>query len=148
MRSNLLFGTLVSSAVLFTPADAAQAQCPYGTGTRAQVRVVVPSPEAKVWIEDTLTRQKGTDRVFVSPPLEQGPTYAYTVKTSWLERGREVTLEKPVKVRPGQESLVDFTVPEAPAERSLTPPIAPESERPLTPPIAPEPGKEEPSRRA
>jgi uncharacterized protein (TIGR03000 family) len=110
--------------------------------------VLVPSPNAKIWFDDTPTHQQGTCRLFVSPPLGRGETYSYTIKASWLEKGREVIREKQVKVRPGQETLVDFTAQEAPAERPLTPPLAPESERPLTPPIAPEPGREEPSRRA
>src|SRR5262249_54067995 len=110
-------------------------------------RVLVPSPNANLWFDNTPTHQQGSCRLFLSPPLDGGKTYTYTTKASWREKGREVTREKQVKVRPGQETLVDFTVQEAPAERPLTPPIVPESERPLTPPIAPAPSSEQPSRR-
>lgn len=148
MRSRILLGVLVSIGVVFAPVDSARAQSSSGTGAQAQIRVLVPSPDANIWFDDTPTHQKGACRLFVSPHLDGGKTYTYTVKASWLEKGREVTREKQVKVRPGQESVVDFTAQEPPAERPLTPRIVPESERPLTPPIAPEPGREAPSRHA
>lgn len=150
MKSRILLGVLVSSWVLVPAMDSALAQFPSGTESRAQIRVLLPSPNAKLWLNDTPTRQQGACRVFVSPPLGEasGYTYTYVLKASWLEKGREVTRAKQVRVRPGQETLVDFTILEAPAERPLTPPIVPESERPLSPPIAPEPGREEPSRQA
>jgi uncharacterized protein (TIGR03000 family) len=108
--------------------------------------VLLPAPDASLWIENVRTCQTGTSRVFISPPLGPG-NYTYTVRAAWTEEGRQVTREKTVKVRPGQEVVVDFTAPEARAEdRPLTPPLAPEpggeapaEDRPLTPPLAPEP---------
>lgn len=146
MTSRILLGLLVSSWVLLPAGGSAQAQLPCETGTTALIRVLVPSPNANLWFDNTPMPQQGSCRLFVSPPLDRGKTYTYTVKASWLERGRKVSREKLVKVRPGRETVVDFTVPEAPAEQPLTPPIVPESEQPLTPPIAPEPSGEQPSR--
>lgn len=71
------------------------------------LRVHVPEPSAKVWIEDQLTQQQGTDRLFVSPPLNAG-TYHYTVRASWMENGREVSREQKVKVEAGREAQVNF----------------------------------------
>ncbi len=148
MKSRILLGLLVSGWVFLPEGDSAHAQFPSGTGTPAQIRVLVPSPNANLWFDNTPTLQQGACRLFVSPPLDREKTYTYTIKASWLERGREVTREKQVKVRPGRETVVDFTAQQAPVERPLTPPIVPESEQPLTPPIAPEPSGEQPSRRA
>jgi uncharacterized protein (TIGR03000 family) len=136
MGNRILLALLVSGWVLFAWTDAVPAQQASRTGTEVLVRVVVPTPNAKLWIENVRTRSTGTHRTFISPPLDVGQEYVYTIKSAWLEQGRETTQERKVKVRAGQEILVDFTTPEAPAER------------PLTPPIAPEPGNEGSSRRA
>jgi uncharacterized protein (TIGR03000 family) len=153
MENRIPPALLVSGFALFTWMDGAQAQQPSRTGTEILLRVVVPTPNAKLWIENVRTRPTGTHRTFISPPLDMGQGYVYTIKSAWLEQGREITQERKVKVRAGQEVLVDFTAPESPAERPLTPPIAPgrsgemPSERPLTPPIAPEQRNEGSSRR-
>lgn len=153
MRSRIVFALVMTSWVLFAWTDGVQAQLASRTGTEVLVRIVVPSPNAKLWIENVRTRPTGTHRTFISPPPDVGQGYVYTIKSAWLERGRQITRERKVKVRAGQEVLVDFTVPEAPTERPLTPAIAPgpngkePSDRPLTPPIAPEPKNEGSSRR-
>jgi len=76
---------------------------------KANVRVTVPNPEARVWFEDTPTQQRGTERVFVSPDLSPGREYTYRIRAAWDEGGREVTREKSVTVTPGQMATVDFT---------------------------------------
>jgi uncharacterized protein (TIGR03000 family) len=143
MRNHILLGTLVSSFVLLTAANSAQAPLPSGITTQAQIRVLVPSPDASLWFDDTPTRQKGACRLFVSPPLDAGETYTYPIKTAWLERARTVIAEKQVKVHSGQETVVDFT--ERRSERTGQPARpGPEAyeDRPLTPRIAPEPARE------
>ncbi len=146
MRSRVLLGVLLSSWVLLTVADSARAQVSSGTGIEAWIRVVLPSPDANVWFDHAPTRQKGTDRLFVSPLLHEGKTYTYTIKASWVENGREVTDERQVRVRPGRETVVNFR--ERPHQGTREParsgPGA-DQDRPLTPPIAPEPGRPEPS---
>jgi uncharacterized protein (TIGR03000 family) len=72
------------------------------------VRVMVPTREAKVWFESEATKQEGTDRFYTSPPLEKGRQYNYTIKASWMENGREVTREKTVPVRAGQQVVANF----------------------------------------
>lgn len=74
---------------------------------QAILRVHVPETSAKVWVEGQLTQQMGTDRVFVSPPLEPG-TYHYTIRASWMANGREVSREEKVKVEAGREAHVNF----------------------------------------
>jgi hypothetical protein len=50
----------------------------------------------------------GFERDFISPPLERGQEYTYTLRASWMENGKEVTREKSVPVRAGQEAMADF----------------------------------------
>jgi uncharacterized protein (TIGR03000 family) len=95
----------------------------------ALVHIRVPQADARVFIEGQQTKQSGTERVFVSPPLEQGKDYNYTVKATWNDGGREVTREKTVTFRVGQEVGIDFTrmasnanTDQAPApKRTVTP---------------------------
>jgi|GEM_PF-1939785 len=73
------------------------------------LRVMVPDANAKVWVEGQETRQRGTDRLFISPPLEHGKSYNYTVKVQWNQDGREVTREKTVPVQAGQQAVANFS---------------------------------------
>lgn len=73
-----------------------------------RLRVSVPTPDTKVWIEDSATQETGTERVFESPKLVPGKTYTYHLKARWMDNGREVTKEKDVKVQTGQETTVRF----------------------------------------
>jgi uncharacterized protein (TIGR03000 family) len=72
------------------------------------LRVILPAPDAKVWVEGQETRQKGNDRLFISPPLERGKSYNYTVKAEWNQDGRQVTREKTVPVQAGRQAMVNF----------------------------------------
>ena len=47
--------------------------------------------------------------MFVSPPLEKGQRYHYTIRASWMENGKEVSREKKVDVEPGREFTVNFS---------------------------------------
>jgi len=78
---------------------------------QAQVRVTVPDPNAQVWIDNTPTQQRGFERWFVSPPLESGKQYMYTIKATWMQDGREVTREKKVDVNAGRTAAADFGAP-------------------------------------
>jgi uncharacterized protein (TIGR03000 family) len=78
----------------------------------ARVTVKVPSPDAKVEFGDKWTKQTGTTRLFVSPPLEAGYTYTYHITARWTDNGgREIERERNVKVQPGQQVSVDFSQP-------------------------------------
>jgi uncharacterized protein (TIGR03000 family) len=54
-------------------------------------------------------------RRFVTPPLIPGQAYVYDVRAIWLEDGRDVTRDRRVRVRAGEQVDVDFTQP-APGE--------------------------------
>jgi len=80
------------------------------------LRVLVPDASARVWIENELMSIQGSERLFYSPPVDTGKSYNYTVKASWMENGKEVTREKTLDVKAGQEFIVNFN--EAPSSSS------------------------------
>jgi uncharacterized protein (TIGR03000 family) len=75
----------------------------------ALLRVLVPAPNARIWIEGKEMQQQGTpEHVFISPPLERGSHYVYNVRASWDENGRQVTHERKVPVTAGQQVTANF----------------------------------------
>src|SRR5262249_48571338 len=85
---------------------------PGGARENALVDVRVPDADAEVWFQGTRTSKRGTLRGFVSPALEPGRDYAYDVRATWRENGREVTRNKTIQVRGGSKVVVDFTQPD------------------------------------
>jgi uncharacterized protein (TIGR03000 family) len=81
---------------------------PSQSANAATIRVEVPDPNARVYFDDAQTQQGGTDRVFMSPPLDPNKTYTYTVRATWMDNGKEVSRNKDVKVQAGRATMVDF----------------------------------------
>jgi len=73
----------------------------------AVVHVMVP-PDAQVWFDGQETRQRGSERIFFSPPLDQGMNYSYSIKAAWNQNGQQVQQDRTVRVTPGQEVTVNF----------------------------------------
>jgi uncharacterized protein (TIGR03000 family) len=64
-------------------------------------------------VEGTPTKQSGTSRLFVSPPLEAGKTYVYTLTGTWEPNNyTTITRSREVTVRAGQEVEVDLRKPD------------------------------------
>ena len=77
----------------------------------AYVHVRVSPPHAEISFEGSKTVQIGTSRLYVSPPLNQGENYTYTIRVSWKENGGEVTQTRTVGVRAGDRLSVVFREP-------------------------------------
>src|SRR5262249_30650639 len=72
-------------------------------------RVFLPHANAQVVIEDIPTRQTGVTRTFVSPPLETGKIYTYTVTATWQPNNyTAITRTRQFTVRAGQEVEADL----------------------------------------
>jgi uncharacterized protein (TIGR03000 family) len=84
----------------------------------AHLNVRVPA-DAEFWVDGTQTKQSGSLRQFVSPPLEAGQDYSYELKARWVENGREVVQTRRIPVFSGLWRTIDFTQPEA---ESIAPP--------------------------
>jgi uncharacterized protein (TIGR03000 family) len=93
-----------------SPSSSAQSfyYAPSAVDTRAHMTVEVPSPSAQVWLEGQPMTQEGMVRTFVSPPLESGHDYTYTVRARWLQNGSTNDQTKTVRVRTGQDVAVRF----------------------------------------
>ncbi len=73
--------------------------------------VRVPNDAADLWIEQTETKLRGTERTFESPPLEAGKTYKYEFVAKWTENGVPKAESRSVTGIAGQTLSIDFTKP-------------------------------------
>jgi uncharacterized protein (TIGR03000 family) len=76
--------------------------------------VVAHLPEdARIWFQDQPTKQGGTMRRFVSPPLTAGKSYTYTVRVEWPEEGQWVSQAHTFAVHAGDVHCIDVIPTEA-----------------------------------
>lgn len=83
------------------------------TPTAALFRIHVPE-DAEVFFSGDRTAQRGSERLFVSPPLEQGQSATYEVRARWQKDGKEMGETRRVIVHPGDRVTVDFLEPKLP----------------------------------
>ncbi|MBM3992828.1 MAG: TIGR03000 domain-containing protein [Planctomycetes bacterium] len=96
---------VVCTLILSNLVNPANAQQP----ASAQLRVTVPHKHAKLRVDEHLTKQTGIDRLFVTPPLERGATFAYTLTVSWEKNNyTEVIRTRVVHVKAGQTVDIDL----------------------------------------
>jgi len=101
------------------PPDSAFDSMPSDQGARVLANIRLPEASAQLWIEGQEMSTQGLVRSFISPPLEAGARYTYTIKAQWTENGKPMEATRQVPVRPGQRVMVDFTAPErGPAPRT------------------------------
>lgn len=93
---------------------------PRANDDQALIRVRLPV-DARLQFQGQLTQQTGSERFFVSPSLERGKTFTYTLTASWMENGGAVTQEKKVDVAAGREVIVDFNEGRISAQTSAEP---------------------------
>lgn len=99
-----------------------------------RLRILVPEPDTRVWIDNNQTQQQGYDRIFESPHLAPGHQYKYHVKATWMENGKEVTKVKDVDVTAGQMTTVRFGDDNHDKDREPHPPVTPSANPPATKP--------------
>lgn len=79
----------------------------------ARLKVYLPA-DAVLHVDGAQTQATGEIRNFVSPPLQPGRKFVYTLRATWKEGGKEIQRERTVRVEANQETLVDFRAPENP----------------------------------
>jgi uncharacterized protein (TIGR03000 family) len=77
----------------------------------AVIRVRVP-PSARVGIDGRWTASTGSERLFVTPPLEAGRRYVWELRARWEYEGKAVERIRRVEVYRGDRRTVDFLLPE------------------------------------
>jgi hypothetical protein len=71
---------------------------------RGRLRVQVPTPDVRLWVNNQVVQLGGTERVFDVGVT--GGSQKMTLTAQWMKDGREIVRKKEVDVRPGQETPV------------------------------------------
>jgi uncharacterized protein (TIGR03000 family) len=95
-----------------SPIVAASGQVEAGTPGSSRATLVVHLPaDAKLTVDNTPTKATSDTRRFVTPPLEPGATYRYTLRAEVSRNGVKETTSRNVEVRAGQTSNVTLEFP-------------------------------------
>jgi uncharacterized protein (TIGR03000 family) len=73
-----------------------------------QLRVLVPTADAKVFFDGAPTSSTGLDRLYYTPPIASDAYSTYRIRAIWTIKGMENVQEQVVSVRPGETVVVDF----------------------------------------
>lgn len=96
-------------AITLPPADVIAAALEGADDLRARLEIYVPAEGAQAYIDDVVTRQTGTRRQFVTPPLEAGKTYSLKVRAVWTdEKGQRQDVTRVLEIRAGESRRADF----------------------------------------
>lgn len=83
-----------------------------GAAMAAPATIVVTLPvDAKLTIDGAATRSTSSVRTFVTPTLDAGNEFSYTLKAEVVRDGQTFSTEQRVTVRAGEESRINITVP-------------------------------------
>ena len=93
-----------------------QGQPPEQIQAPATIVVNVPA-DARLTIDDHPTRSTSSVRTFVTPALQPGKTFHYTLKAEIERNGETLRATKDIEVRAGQETRVTFDFPGASVTR-------------------------------
>jgi uncharacterized protein (TIGR03000 family) len=96
----------------YPPADSGDGTMARADDKRVNLAIRLPSPDAKLWIEGQEMNLTGVERPFISPPLEAGKDYTYSLRAQWNEGGKVMDQTRSVPVHAGDRITVDFTQPE------------------------------------
>jgi uncharacterized protein (TIGR03000 family) len=83
---------------------------PTAVAAHAGIRILVPA-DAEVFIDGEPTTQKGSERLFMSPPLQAGKKYHYDILARWKDNGKPVERTRKVVVSGGVTVRVDLRTP-------------------------------------
>jgi uncharacterized protein (TIGR03000 family) len=86
------------------------------SATPATLVVTLPA-DATLTIDGNPTTSTSSPRVFVSPPLDPGKEFHYTLKATVMREGKPVEMVEKVNVRAGAQARVTLTIPTAVATR-------------------------------
>jgi uncharacterized protein (TIGR03000 family) len=99
------------AAAWLSSARAQPGAAPAAGGSAATVTLLVPAG-AEVFFDGYRTIQKGTERVYTSPPLQAGREFTYEIQARWDEGGKPVERTRRVPVTAGANVRVSFLQPD------------------------------------
>src|SRR6266851_8144914 len=91
---------------------------------KAEITVVVPA-DAEVFFDGDATTQKGTERLFFTPPLEVGKKYHYEILARWKQGGKTVEQTRKVPLTGGSRIRVDFSLEKPGTDPDKSPVVKP-----------------------
>jgi uncharacterized protein (TIGR03000 family) len=110
LPSNYYYGTKGGSTNYYSALNSGQV-APLADGM-APARLMVRLPaDATLSIEGSPTTSTRGVRSFISPPLQPGRDYLYTLKAEVMRDGKRVERTKDVSVHAGQQSEVTIDLP-------------------------------------
>ena len=104
MRSVLLSAVAGLTALGLS---AARADAPPSDAAPAKIHVTLPA-DAQLTFDGARTTATSADRMFVTPPLQEGKVYHYTLQAHYMRGDDAVTVARRITVRAGQETDVAF----------------------------------------
>ncbi len=113
-RGSRTLGLALSPMLLLAWMTSAPAQ-DKGTKTEptqkpAYLKVLLSHANATLKIDDTATTQRGTTRTFITPPLDVGKRYSYTLTAFWEPNNyTKITRARDVIIEAGKEAVLDLT---------------------------------------
>jgi uncharacterized protein (TIGR02246 family) len=102
---------LAATLLLLTVIPPVSAQPANASAAGAIITIAVP-PDAEIFFDGTATAQRGSERRFVSPPLQLGRKYDYEIRARWTENGKAMQQTRKVSVTGGDTVRVDFLTPQ------------------------------------
>lgn len=106
--SGYRYSSYPSTSYYYTPSQSYSNVEQSSPPNNAEIRVIVPDSQTRVWFDGNPTQQTGTERWFYTPTLQANANNSYRVRASWMQNGREVVQERVVNVNPGQSVTVEF----------------------------------------
>jgi uncharacterized protein (TIGR03000 family) len=94
--------TIVRVSYYTTPANQGQANA-------AQIRLLLPDPEARVTFDGNATKSTGAERTYQTPALTGPQNTGYRIQVVCMVNGREVRQERIITPTPGMTYVLDFT---------------------------------------
>jgi uncharacterized protein (TIGR03000 family) len=83
---------------------------PVAAEETATITLVVPV-DAEVYFDGVSMPQTGTERVYMTPQVEKGLSYSYSVRAFWTEDGKPVEKTRKVTFQAGSRIRIDMTSP-------------------------------------
>src|SRR5262245_20949045 len=107
-RRHLGLGAVLLTALLVGGATPVHLQAG-GKGKVAHIKVLLPDEDATLTIDSAETKMRGVERRFVSPPLEPGKRFYYTLVAFWEPNNyTKIWRTRKVLVMAGQTTTVDM----------------------------------------
>lgn len=109
---------LLSAVIAFTATGGSESLAAMPSRPRPATILVRLPADARLTVDDVDTQSTSAERWLITPPLEEGKEFRYTLTARLVRRTKTFTVQDVVAVRAGRETAVtlDFPAPSEGAE--------------------------------